>query len=208
MTERASCGDAAFISSVEGFDTFPHIVRLIARGQPVDIDELASLVQRSPDEVERALRAQSGTEWDVEGRLVGFGLSLRPTEHRFTVAGRTLYTWCATDTLLFTVILGADTVAESTCPTTHQPIRVDLTPDALVSVAPPEAVVSQRHAGALAGELRTEVCDHGHFYASAAAAGRWAGEHPEGEVLSVADAFGRCRTTCEELGWIPEVTSR
>ncbi|MGH9122421.1 MAG: organomercurial lyase, partial [Acidimicrobiales bacterium] len=191
MTERASCSDAAFISSVEGFDAFPHIVRLIARGQPVDIDELASLVRRSPAEVERSLRAQSGTEWDADGHLVGFGLSLGPTEHRFTVAGRTLHTWCATDTLLFTIILGAATVAESMCPTTDQPIRVDLSPDAPVSVAPPEAVVSQRHGRELAGGLRTEVCDHGHFYASAAAAGSWAAAHPEGEVLSVADAFDR-----------------
>lgn len=208
MSEHASCSDAAFISSVEGFDAFPHIVRLIARGQPVDIDELASPVQRSPNEVERSLRAQSGTEWDADERLVGFGLSLRPTEHRFTVASRTLYTWCVTDTLLFTIILGKATVAESTCPTTHQPIRVDLSPDALVSVAPPDAVVSQRDAGELVGELRAEICDHGHFYASATAAGSWASAHPEGEVLSIADAFNRCQATCEELGWLPEVTNR
>lgn len=208
MSEPTSCSDAACISSVEGFDAFPHILRLIARGEPVDIDELASSVQRPPAELERSLRAQSGTEWDAEGHLVGFGLSLRPTEQRLTVAGRTLYTWCATDTLLFTVILGTATVAESTCPTTGQPIRVDLTPDALESVTPREAVVSQRHAGELVGDLRAEVCDHGHFYASAAAAGSWAAEHPEGKVLSVADAFDRCRATCVELGWLPEATSR
>lgn len=208
MSEHTSCSDAAFISGVEGFDAFPHIVRLIARGEPVDIDELASWVQRPPAEVERSLRAQSGTEWDAEGHLVGFGLSLRPTEHRFTVAGRILYTWCATDTLLFTVILGAATVVESTCPTTRQPIRVDLTPDALTSVTPRDAVVSQRHAGELVGDLRAEICDHGHFYASAAAAGSWTVEHPEGEVLSVADAFDRCRATCEELGWLPQATNR
>lgn len=62
MSEPASCSDAAFLSSVEGFDAFPPIVRLMARGMPVDIDELASLLRRPPAEVERSLRTQPGTE--------------------------------------------------------------------------------------------------------------------------------------------------
>ncbi|MGH7692618.1 MAG: organomercurial lyase [Candidatus Dormibacteria bacterium] len=208
MSQPASCSDVAFISSVEGFDAFPQIVRLIARGEPVDLDELAPLVQRSRAVVERSLRGQPGTEWDAEGNLVGFGLTLQPTEHRFTVAGRTLYTWCAADTLLFTLILGEPAVAESTCPTTQQAVRVELAPDGLLSVSPQGAVISQRCPGELVGDLRAEICDHGHFYATAAAAGGWAAEHPDGEVLSIADAYQRCRATCAELGWIPEVANR
>jgi alkylmercury lyase len=133
--------------------------------------------------------------------LVGFGLSLRPTEHRYTVAGRTLYTWCATDTLLFTVILGQPALAESICPATGQPIRLELRPDTVVSVEPPEAVVTQRHRGELVGDLRTDVCDHGHFFASPAAAATWSAEHPEGQVLGVPEAFDHSRAACEELGW-------
>jgi alkylmercury lyase len=202
MTEHHACSDAAFISSVEGFGAFPHLVRLLARGTPVGIDELAALAGRPEDEVDRLVRSQPGTDWDEQGRLVGFGLTLRPTQHRYIVGGRTLYTWCATDTLLFTQIIGEPASAESTCPSTGIPISLDLRKRAVVSVEPADAVVTQRHRGELVADLRAEVCDHGHFFASPAAASDWATEHPEGQVLPVAEAFEQCRQTCQELGWL------
>ncbi|MGH8997117.1 MAG: organomercurial lyase, partial [Acidimicrobiales bacterium] len=57
-------------------------------------------------------------------------------------------------------------------------------------------------------DVRSQVCDHGHFFASPAAATTWAAEHPEGEVLSVVAAFDHCREACEELGWLPQSSSR
>jgi alkylmercury lyase len=208
MTEHHA-RDATFISSVEGFEAFPHLVRLLARGTPVNIEELAALAGRPKDDVDWLVRSQPGTDWDDHGRLVGFGLTLRPTQHRYMIAGRTLYAWCATDTLLFTQIIGEPAVAESTCPATGLPVRLELRQGAVVSVQPADAVVTQRHGGELVADLRAEVCDHGHFFASPAAASDWATEYPEGQVLAVAEAFERCRQACLELGWLaPEVTAR
>ncbi len=202
MSDNCSCSDAAFISSVEGFEVFPHLLRLIARGEPVEMSEIAEVAHGPAAEVERTLRAQPGTDWDDDGRLVGFGLTQRPTEHRYIAGGRTLYTWCATDTLLFTLVLGVPAVVESTCPATGQPIRVELDSNAVISIEPHDAVISQRHQGVEVANLRSEVCDEGRFYASRAATQRWSAEHPEGEVLSVLDVFDRCRQACAELGWL------
>jgi alkylmercury lyase len=201
MTESHACSDANFISSVEGIEAFPHLVRLLAGGRPIAMDELATLAGRPEDEVDRLLRSQPGTDWDESGRLVGFGLTLRPTQHRYTVNGHTFYTWCATDTLFFTLIIGQPAVAESTCPLTGQPIRLELRPDAIISLDPAGAVVSKLHRGEPVADLRAEVCDHGHFFASPGAASTWAAEHPEGQVLTVAEAFENCRQRCQELGW-------
>lgn len=44
------------------------------------------------------------TECDSHGRILGRG-DLVPTPHRFELAGQTLYTWCALDTLIFPTIL-------------------------------------------------------------------------------------------------------
>src|SRR6185437_16147936 len=182
MNEHHACSDATFISSVEGSEAFPHLVRLLVKGAPVGIDELAAIAGRPEDEVDRLLRSQPGTDWDEQGRLVGFGLTLRPTRHRYIVGGHTLYTWCATDALLFTQIIGEPAVAESTCPASDLPVRLELRQDAVVSVEPAEAVVTQRHRGEVVADLRAEVCDHGHFFASQAAASDWAAEHPDGQV--------------------------
>jgi alkylmercury lyase len=208
MTQPHACNDAAFLASVNGIDALPHLLRLLARGEPVDLDELTYLAGRAGAELARVVHAQPGAEWDSNGRLVGFGLTPRPTDYRFVVGGKTFYTWCASDTLFFSVILGEHTVAESTCPTTQVPIRLEITPDAITSVTPVETVVSQRHRQDLVANLRSDVCDHGRFFASRSAAAGWIAAHPDWQVLRVAEAFAESRAACEELGWLsPEVTS-
>lgn len=207
MTEPHACNHAGLIAGTEGFTAFPQLLRLIARGQPVDLRELTDLAGQPGTELGRVLRGQPGTEWDDEGRLVGFGLTSQPTAHRFLVGGKTLYTWCASDTVFFTVILGEDTVAESTCAATSAPIRVEITPGGVRSVTPPGAVVSQRRRSELAGNLRADICDHGHFFASASAASGWVAQHPTSRLLTIDDAFEECRASCEELGWVSPVVS-
>lgn len=203
MSDYHVCSDARFLSRLDGFELIPHILRALATGKPVALDEIATAAGAPSEEVRRLLRSQPGTDWDGEGRLVGFGLTPVPTDHRFIVDGTPLYTWCATDTLIFTVILGGSAIVESSCPATGQPVSIALNANALVSVTPSEAVVSQRHHGELLGGVRAQVCDHGHFFASPSAANDWTAEHPHGVVLSVADAFDHARAACQELGWTP-----
>jgi len=109
-----------------------------------------------------------------------------------------------TDALLFTHILGEPALAESNCPTTSTPIRIELTPSSVVSLDPGGAVVSQLFDRSLLADIRHNVCDHGHFFASAEAASEWVSEHPDGRVLAVADAFEQSRRDVEKLGWLPQ----
>lgn len=77
------------------------LLRLLAAGEPVTVEALAAAVGLRLCKVTRRLAAVPDTEYDEQGRIVGQGLTLRPTRHRFTVAGQELYTWCALDTLIF-----------------------------------------------------------------------------------------------------------
>jgi alkylmercury lyase len=203
MTQPNVCNDAAFLAGVEGIDALPHLLRLLARGEPVDLDDLVELAGPAGADLRRVVRAQPGTEWASDGRLVGFGLTTRPTDYRFLVGGKTLYTWCASDTLFFSVILGERTVVESTCPVTGAPIHLEITPEAVTSVTPAETVVSQRQRQDLVDNLRFDVCDHGRFFASRSAAEAWLATVPDGQVSNVEAAFAECRAACEELGWLP-----
>jgi alkylmercury lyase len=70
-----------------------------------------------PDVVKRALAEWGGFFTDEQGHVIGFlGLSIRPMPHRLTVTGRTLYAWCAFDTLFLPELLGAAAEVESRCP--------------------------------------------------------------------------------------------
>ncbi len=190
-----------FIIPFDGFELLPSVVALLAEGRPMRPQDLADAAGVPVERVEAFLHGQPGTDWDDEGRIVGFGLTLRPTPHRFLLDGRVLYTWCATDTLLFPGVLGRSALVESRCQATGQPIRLEVAPDRVLSVDPPTTVVSQMHPGDTVDDLRGVVCRHGHFFASPQAATEWASDHPEAVMLSVTDAFERARAVCEDLRW-------
>lgn len=197
-----TCTDVAFIARQDGYTLFPDLLRLLAKGEPLPLETLARQSGESVGRVASVLGAQSGTEWDEEGRLVGFGLTLRTTPHQFVVDGHELHTWCATDTLLFTIILGRDTAVRSRCPATGHRVEIDLSPDGPRRIDPLGAVVSEICSADVGGDLRTVVCDHGHFFASATHAQGWLDEHVDGRVRSVSEAFRAARATCEALGWV------
>jgi alkylmercury lyase len=191
----------SLIGGVPGLQLAPHAVRLLAEGEPVELERLAQASGWALEAVEAALDAQTSVERDDRGRLVGLALTLRPTAHRFTVDGHTLYAWCASDTLMFPVILGRPGIVESTCPQTGRPIRIELTPGGIERLDPPDTVVSAvRPSGTLA-DVRTETCQHGHFFSSATAATRWTDEHRDGYLHSVDEAFRLDRQVITQLGW-------
>lgn len=189
------------IRSFEGSALLPHAIRLLANGEPVPLEKLAAASGQPLADIKTALSQQSSAEWDEAGRLVGLVLTLRPTSHRFSVDGHQLYGWCADDTLMFPVILGVPAHVESKCPQTGRAIRVELTPEAVKRVDPPEAVVSAvRPAGKLA-DVRSAACRHGHFFSSKSAAMDWAEKHPTGTLHSVPEAFRLDREVMHQLGW-------
>jgi alkylmercury lyase len=189
------------IRDLDGQELLPHAVRLLSEGEPVAVERLAAAIGWPLEDVETALGEQTSAERDDEGRLVGLALTLRPTPHRFTVNGRALFAWCASDTLMFPVILGRPGIVESTCPQTGRPIRVELTPDGIERLDPPDAVVSAvRPTGRLA-DVRTATCRHGHFFSSAAATAQWTREHPDGYIQPVEEAFRLDRQVITQLGW-------
>ncbi|GEM88679.1 organomercurial lyase MerB [Oceanithermus desulfurans] len=166
----------------------PHAVVRLAAGRPVTPVELAAATGRTAAEVGRLLQQLPGVEMDDAGNLVGMGLTLRPTPHRFEVEGRSLYTWCAFDALLFPVILGKTVRVRSPCPGTGAPVRARVSPAGLEELDPPEAVVSLRVPDTFEN-LRGSFCGFVHFFRSAAAAADWLRSRPDAVVLSVDEAF-------------------
>src|SRR5262249_51192245 len=103
---------------------FDQVVQLLSQGRPVAPDRLASALQRPLDEVLAILREHPELEYDARGDIVGSGLTLNATSHCFQVEERTLFTWCAWDTLTYPVSLALTAQVTSHCPTTGRPIRL------------------------------------------------------------------------------------
>lgn len=171
------------------------VIQLLALGSPVAVEEIARATGMAVDEVERDLHGLPDVEWDDAGRVIGLGLTIRPTEHALEIEGRTLYTWCAFDTVLIAALLERPVTIRSRDHAAGRPVRVETGADRLVTVEPPTTVVSwvgQRRPEELAA-LRANFCEHIHFFGAADAAAGWLAGHPGGALLPVADAYEAAR---------------
>jgi alkylmercury lyase len=173
-------------------------LKLLARGRPVALQEIAAASGKSPEEVQAALEQFPSTEWDEQGRVVGLGLTLQLTPHRLELEGRTLFAWCALDALLFPVLLGRPASIESPCRGTGDPVHIELTPAGIEMVEPPSAVVSMVAARDLA-TIRRVGCNNTHFFSSPKAASRWSEKHLEATILRAEEAFRLGRLIAEGL---------
>ncbi len=123
---------------------FTALVRGIARTgaiTPEDFSRDTALNSEQANELFARL-AQFGLERDEQGRVVGAALTTRKTPHAVAVAGRSLFAWCALDTLFIPGLLGEVAEVESTCPVSKAPIRLTVTPEGVSAVSPPTAVLT------------------------------------------------------------------
>ncbi len=162
------------------------VYRLLARGRPVSPRHAAALAAVPLPEVEAVLEDWGGTRRDDNGDVVAFGgLDLEPTAHAMTIAGTSLYTWCAWDTLFIPLILDVDATVESRTPDggsvtlTMGPSGVrDLDPGTAVLslVQPPETGTS---------EVRERFCSQVMLFPDEEAGRRWADGRDDVVLVSV-----------------------
>src|SRR5690242_12427239 len=76
------------------------LYRLLARGRPVPLENLASASNISIENVRLSLERCPGVVYDDSGGVIGYwGLALSKMSHCFEVGDQMLYTWCAWDSL-------------------------------------------------------------------------------------------------------------
>jgi len=169
------------------------LYRLLARGEPVRPEELAAAIGVTPDRVHDALGSWPGVYRDEDGRVVGFwGLALGPLdpEYRFHVGGRTLYTWCAWDTLFIPAILEGIARVEATCPVTGRTVSLVVDPAGVRVLEPASPVVSMVvPEGPFGFDVVESFCHRVLSFASTEAGIGWTADHPGTTLLSVEEAF-------------------
>lgn len=173
------------------------LLRELAKGEPVNMAQLARVLG-TPVETAEALARDSALSPFVHegegGRIQGFmGLAVTRTPHQFTVNGRTLWTWCAYDTLFIPELLGETAEIETRDPETDQLIRVTVSPAGVEAAEPTGVAASivgpQMWDHTSAAQLIASACHFMFFFASREAGERWVAKHPETFLLSLDDAF-------------------
>ena len=162
------------------------LLRELVKGHPVQKETLAATLGWSAERVAALLERQPCTEYDGDGKIIGYGVTLNETAHAFEIDGHRLYTWCALDALMFPLMIGKTARVFSRCRATGLSVSLTVTPDGVRDVEPTRAVVSLPLLEA-APNIRSSFCCHVNFYASESAAHR--SVERGSEVICVADAF-------------------
>jgi alkylmercury lyase len=175
------------------------LLHLLAEGRPVPPGALANRLGWSAERVASIVQGCPDTELDQSGQIVGWGLSLLPTTHQFRLGERTLFTWCALDTLMYPAILGLAANISSRCPITGTTVRLVVQPDGIANLQPAGAVVSI----ALPDEpacacTRETFCAHSYYFASQEVAQSWQTARLAALLLPVADAASVAREIAAE----------
>ena len=166
------------------------IVQQVTRGKPVALATLQTSLQVSQNELEQRLtRLPPDVEFDRVGNIVGLGVTLVPTSHRFQIGGKLLYTWCAFDTVLLPPSLRVEAQVQSTCPVTGQPITFVATPEGVIKdLLQASSVMSLIVPARRSDCTRATFCQQSLFFQSEQAAAAYLSDHTEVLLLSVEDA--------------------
>lgn len=192
------------------------LYRELAKGQPVDAAQLARALGVSSLEA-RALLARDAIKAfvypDEQGRVLGFGgLAAAPMHHRFEVEGRSLWTWCAWDSLFIPEILGRQARVTSPDPENGELVELLVSPDRIESAEPKDAVVSFVLPDAndfvtSAANVMAKFCHFVFFFTSRASGERWTAKHPGTFLYSPGEAFALAkRLNARNFG--PELARR
>ncbi len=168
------------------------LYRLLARGEPVFDEAIASAINMPLNTVDSILNHWPGVYYDGQHRIIGYwGLALPKMSHRFKVNGRTLYTWCAWDSLFIPEILQQTAHVESRCPVTSDAIQLTVTPQEVKELNPPGVVISflTPEETKIRENVIVNFCHYVHFFTSKNAGMEWTSKNEGTFLLSLEEAF-------------------
>jgi alkylmercury lyase len=178
------------------------LYRELAEGRPVHADQLGRALGVSLAESHALLQREAIKRFvyaDDEGRVLGFGgLATAPMPHRFDVQGRTLWTWCAWDSLFIPEILSASAHVTSADPENGEIVSLVVTPHRVESAVPETAVVSFIELEApvfqgSAANVMANFCHFVFFFSTLSSGERWIAKRPGTFLYGLEDAFALAR---------------
>lgn len=162
------------------------LFKLLLEGKPVSPDRIAAYLHRTQSEVKDLIE---GAELDEDGNVVGFGLSIVPTQHSYQIDGRQFYVWCAGDAITFPFLHKSTAVIESTDPISGEKIRLTSTPEGVRDVNPASTVVSWVRGTDSPDNIRSKFCNFTHFFTSPATASEYVAKHPGLVIVPIEQVF-------------------
>src|SRR6266536_2172904 len=196
MCEKKNAGRVAWVS-----------IKLSEIGQkPVTVARLAAQVGLAPEETVRLLRLVWWERVAVRDGVVHLDATPEgPRRYEVDAGGQAVGSGkgCCVDMYLLALAPGKPVYARASCLTSGIPITVDITPERVVRIDPPTAVVAVTtfDVDLTGGPDRTdaEIGSHQPFFATAEAAADWLATHRLGRRTPMRDCHAEA---CQLVEWL------
>jgi alkylmercury lyase len=169
------------------------LLRELALGEPVGTGKLARAAHLPETEAAAALKRIPMVVRDDQQQVVGFnGLAVHEMgEHRLHLEGRTLFAWCAWDTLFLPELLDIHSArVTSRSPASGAEIALTVTDTGPTAVEPEDTVVSLLlPKGDVSSDVIQRFCHFVHFFSSRQDGEQWVSEHPGTFLISLDKVF-------------------
>jgi len=153
------------------------LYRLLASGKAVECNSVSRQSGVAMERVVAVIGGWPGVFMNGDGAITGFwGLAIEPVStHHFIVDGKTLYAWCAWDTLFMPAHIGKTCEVHASCKQTGEPIVLRVSPEGIEYVSPGTVHLSfvLPEKGAIDKGVVSGFCHFIHFFRDRPAADAW-----------------------------------
>ncbi len=173
------------------------LYKLLAKGKPVELETLSQHSGVTLSTIVDAVDHWPGVFQNDDGAVIGFwGLAIGPVStHQLVVEDKTLYAWCAWDTLFIPALIEKTCRVISTCKQSGDPIRLEVSPNGVEFASPNTVHLSfvLPDAANFKKDIVTNFCHLVHFFRDQAAADTWSQDQEGGFVLDLKDSAAAAR---------------
>jgi alkylmercury lyase len=174
------------------------LYRLLAKGQPVEVDFLAQSLGEETSTVNAALKQvpPSNIVYTQTGAISAYrGLDINKSRHRIIINNKTLYTWCAFDCLFLPELLRCEAEIFSTCPGSGHEVHFHLDCNGNTIPAPANLFISfvMPDVRDYEDDLRQKFCCHVNFFTNKKAGVDWTNNRANCALITIEEAIDLAR---------------
>ncbi len=176
--------------------------RLLADAKPVSAARFGDALQLSREMVDHiiAMLPPGALDRDEEGNVIAFaGLTLKQTEHRMEIDGKTLHTWCAFDTLFLSALLRKSAEITSKNPVSGEPVHFTFGPGGYNGSGDIVMSLVKTSPEQMRNNVRAAFCHSVYFFGDADVATPYLEEHPDLVTIPMSDAITLAKRWNEKL---------
>jgi len=175
----------------------------LAKGKPVNIEDLVRNASLNHDVVSGTIEKWPGIFYNNNKEIVGYwGLAISEMINKIQLKDQTLYGWCAWDTLFIPQLIRQKATIRSTCMTSKEEIVIELDEHGNLVSNNDNIVVSMLTVDeeSIQDNVQTSFCHFIHFFKNEKAGKKWVSSNPDTFLISLREAIELSQTKNQLYG--------